>query len=199
MECGAHARLWYSLNASLLCRMSKTELLEQGLAFGPFKTEHHQRSVDDRFRKALLSWLTINILPQVEGAFTRVEGRLYSHYDNPKFLGPDSILQHRYYFQIKFQSPEGTEEAWGEVDYDRAHDTFTPTKIKPSHVRTLSAQRHVREMQDQALRILERIRQGERDIPCPNCGSRLEIWIMDNDFIKNIACPQKGCFLVHFD
>ena len=179
--------------------MGKSELLEQGFVFGPFKTEHHQRAVDDQFRKALIVWLVANVLPQVEGSVTRVEGRLYSHYDDQKFFGTNSILKHRYYFEISFHSPEGTETAGGELEYDRDRDTFTPTKVKPWHVKTLSSQRRLRELIDQANAIALRVRDGERDIACPNCSSPLSIWVLEDGFVKNIACPKERCFWLHFD
>jgi len=180
--------------------MTRKEILETSIAFGPFKTEHHNQAVDQRFRECFFTYLTEQVLPKVEGSFTTAEGKLTSHYDDIKFFGPNSILKNRYFYKITFRSPEGEERALGEVDYDRQHGTFIPGRIKPPHVRTLSHQRRIQDMMDKCLSIVQRYRAGEREIACPYCGLPLSIWYLeDRDLIKNIACPTKGCFNVHFD
>ena len=180
--------------------MTRTEIIERDVSFGPFKTEHHNRTVDSRFRRSFFSFLQDRVLPSVDGNFTRAEGRLWSYYDDPKYFGPLSILRFRYFYEIGFHSPEGLETATGEIDYNPATSMFGETRIRPLHVDSLVLQRKRRDMMEKVMVICDLFRKGQREFSCPYCGSLLSIWYLkERDFLKDIRCPTKDCLRIHFD
>jgi hypothetical protein len=177
--------------------MTAIETIKNGVHFGPFKTEHHRKVVDKIFQDHFFNYMELEILPKVEGQFDRVEGRVWSHYDDTKFFGPLSLLKFRYYFEISFHSGISKEIARGEVNYDKDHGTFTGTSKSPPHVDSLSHQKKRLEMMDQVKSIVQRCRDGERDIKCPNCNAPLSIWMI-GEMVKDIRCPNH-CIRTHFD
>ena len=180
--------------------MNGIEIVRQSILFGPFKTEHHSRTVDERFREAFFAFLESKFLPQVDGQFTRVDGRLTSYYDDQKYFGPLSVVKHRYFYEFRLHSAEGTETARGEIDYDPKTATFSESKVRPPHVDSLSRQRRMKDMTVKISSIIERFKAGERGLVCPDCGSVLSVWYLeDRKFVKDISCPTHGCLRVHFD
>jgi hypothetical protein len=180
--------------------MNRTKMLRDGISFGPFRTVHHERTVDERFRGAFLSYLENRVLGGVEGRVARVEGRVSSHYDDPKHFGPLSVVKFRYHYEIAFHSPQGVETARGDLDYDPSTVSFIETRQRPPVVDSLSAQGRRNDMLQKVELIEQRYRNGEREPACPYCGYPLSIWyIAERDFVKDIRCRTNGCLLVHFD
>ena len=58
---------------------------EQEVTFGPFRMSHLGEQVDERFRRAFYSYLAQQVMPLLDGQIERVEGRVFSHYDQPQF------------------------------------------------------------------------------------------------------------------
>lgn len=176
------------------------ELTERDVSFGPFKTRHHARTVDQRFRESFILFVRDHVLPFVEGAFHKVEGKVTSYYDDTKYFGPLSAVRFRYFYEIHFHSPDGSETAKGELDYDPAAATFRESRRIPPHVDSLSLQRKRKGMMEKVMEITTRYRAGERELTCPYCGLLLSIWYLEErNFIKDIRCPSKDCLAVHFD
>ena len=116
--------------------MAPLDIVKRDLLFGPFKTDSYARSVDDRLRRAILQFFQEQILPRLDGTFTRLEGGITSHYDTPDFVRR-SELRVRYYLECTFHSPEGDEAARGELVYDPDSGTCVESKVKPLSVRSL--------------------------------------------------------------
>jgi hypothetical protein len=138
--------------------------IEQGIAFGPFRMPHLAEQVDDRFRRAFYSYLDQQVVPSLDGQIERIEGRVFSHYDQPQFAELCEV-RNRFYYQVSFSSSAGTEEAWGELDYDPGSASWTPSRTKPPCVRTLTQKRKVR-----ALTLSHR-HTPARPTECPQCRS----------------------------
>jgi len=176
------------------------EFHEHDVSFGPFKTEHHTRTVDARFRTAFIAFVRDRILPLVEGSFTRVEGKLYSNYDDPKYFGPLSVVRFRYFFELAFHSPDGMEAARGHLDYNSGAATFSEVPRQPPHVYSLSLQRRRKYVGEKIIEIAKRYREGERDMVCPICGSLISVLYLEKrDFIEGIHCQTKGCIAERFN
>ncbi len=143
----------------------RSDEFEQGVTFGPFHMPHLDKQADDRFRRAFYSYLEQKVMPSLDGQIVRVEGRLFSHYDQPQFADLAEVSL-RYYYEVTFASTGGVEEAWGELDYNPDNANWTPTRVKPPRVRTLTDKRKV-----QALRESHRHRPA-RPADCPKCHSK---------------------------
>lgn len=179
---------------------SRQQMLEDGIRFGPFKTEHHRLTVDAAFKAAFLTFVMEQILPKVTIQFGQVDGHLRSGHDDERFFGPNSCVKFRYGFKCYFILGDEREEAKGTVDYDPDTKSF----VGRTEVDTLAAQAAELKQRGQILEILERIEErGEENINCPECGKPLSIWKVDfgsgKPFVKDIGCPTKGCIRVHFD
>lgn len=173
-------------------------LPESAIEFGPFKTAHHRTIVDRRFRDSFLDFLRSEVVPKVEGSPFSITGRLYSHYDEERYFGPNSAVKCRYAFEVVFKSEEGEEKAKGEFDYDPTANIIRPVRRSVS-VDSLSCQKMRVRAWECASGILQRYRQGERHFVCPECGGPLNIWFLETrNMIKDISCAE-GCIRMHFD
>lgn len=143
------------------------------IKFGPFRTSHYRKQVDAAFRREFYAYLDRQIVPCLEGDIVSVAGRVHSHYDRARFNGLSEV-KHRYYFELRFGSAAGTEDAWGEVDYDPATKVWTPSRIKPCRLTTLSEklwEKRKREL-DHRISMEARHHQPVRPAKCPQCGSK---------------------------
>jgi hypothetical protein len=138
--------------------------IEQGVTFGPFRMPHLAEQVDDRFRRAFYSYLAQQVIPSLDGQIERIDGRVFSHYDQPQFAQLTEVRR-RYYYEISFASVAGVEEAWGELDYDPSSAWWTPSRTRPPCVRTLTQKRKVRALQDSHRYT------PARPAECPQCHS----------------------------
>ncbi len=143
---------------------------EQAVAFGPFRMPQFRDQVDDRMRQAFYSYLAKKVLPLLEGRIVRIDGRVFSHYDSPDFAAIGEV-RHRYYYELRLASSGGVEQAWGEVDYDPDQATFTPSRIKPPGVRTLTEVRRIEEARQALLEFQKRYAHHPGDY-CPKCRSK---------------------------
>lgn len=139
--------------------------IEEGVTFGPFQMPHLAEQVDDRFRRAFYSYLVQQVIPALDSQVERVEGRVFSHYDQPEFAQLAEVRL-RYYYEVSFSSAAGVEEAWGELDYDPSTTSWTPSRTKPPSVRNLTQKRKVR-----ALGESHRYKPA-RPAECPQCHSK---------------------------
>lgn len=141
------------------------------IRFGPFRTAHFRKQVDARFRRAFYSYLDQQVIPSLEGDIVRIDGRVYSHYDRPQF-NDLATVKHRYYYELRFHSAAGTEQAEGEVDYDPARDTWAPSRLKPPRVQTLSEKLREKQSRDleHQISVEAQHHQRERPAKCPACG-----------------------------
>src|SRR6266550_1881240 len=114
--------------------------IEQRITFGPFRMQHLREQVDDRFREAFNSYLAQKVISLLDGEVARIEGRVFSHYDQRQFAQMSEV-NYRFYYEIRFSSPKGVEKGWGELDYDPRTASWTPSLIKPPRVRTLTDER----------------------------------------------------------
>ena len=139
--------------------------IERRVVFGPFRMPHLTERVDDRFRQAFYSFLAQHVIPFLDGEVARIDGRVFSHYDQPQFAQMAEVRL-RYYYEVSCSSSAGVEEAWGELDYDPNSASWTPSRTKPPRVRTLSEKRKVRAL-------FESHRYTPvRPLECPECQSK---------------------------
>jgi hypothetical protein len=144
--------------------------IEQGVIFGPFRMPHLQELVNERMRQAFYSYLAQQVMPLLEGEISRIDGQVYSHYDRQEFAAL-AVVRRRYYYEITLSSATGVEDAWGELDYDPDTATYTPSRIKPPGVRTLTEKRQM-EQDRQAELEFRRINLHHPGDNCPKCHSR---------------------------
>jgi hypothetical protein len=177
--------------------MVPIEKVKNALQFGPFKTNHHRATVDSKFQSEFFDYLERSILPQVEGEIDRVDGRLWSDYDEEIFTGPQSIAKRRYSFKIRFFSGREKQTASGEVEYFEEKGAFEPSRRYAPSVDTLSAKKMRRDHDKNMELILKRFRAGQQNIPCPFCGSKISITAW-GEKIREIRCA-KCLLLAHID
>ena len=138
--------------------------IEQGVTFGPFRMPHLAEQVDERFCRAFYSYLAQQVIPSLDGQIERIKGRVFSHYDQSQFAQLIEVRR-RYYYEISFSSAAGSEEAWGELDYDATTSSWTSSRTKPPSVRTLTQKRKVRALQESHRYA------PARPAECPQCHS----------------------------
>jgi hypothetical protein len=143
---------------------------EQEVTFGPFRMPLLQELVNERMRQAFYSYLEKKVVPLLEGQIVRIDGRVFSHYDDPQFAGTAEVGR-RYYYEVRLSSRTGVEEAWGELDYDPDTATYAPSRIKPPRVRTLTEVRQIEEARQAKLEFQQRHSQHTGDY-CPKCHSK---------------------------
>ncbi len=147
-------------------------IVQYKVRFGPFRTLRFRQQVDDSFRRAFYSYVDRQVIPCVEGAIVRVTGQVHSDYDRPQFEGLAQV-SHLFTYELVLYSAGGKEKAWGEVDYDRATGLWTPSRIKPPRVFTLSERLRMERERELEHRILSEARHFHpvRPAECPRCGS----------------------------
>ena len=178
------------------------DILEKGIRFGPFETEHHRHVVDVEFRAALLKYLSERIVPMVTVDFTKVDGLLTAEYDAPRFLGPHSTIKYRYNLRCDFMVDDLKEEARVIVDYNKKMQSFSEP-LRLASVLTLAEQAQREEHHQQIEDIHRRVLDGEDPIYCPRCGAPLRILTFDRKRlfrkntrrVKHIECPTDKCSL----
>jgi hypothetical protein len=143
--------------------------IQNNITFGPFRMAHLEELVDERFRRAFYCYLTQQVMPLLDGQVTRIDGRIFSHYDQPQFAAMAEVRS-RFYYEISFSSAEGVEEAWGELDDNPVGSTWTPSKVKPPSVRTLTEKRKLDEL-EQAM-VQSKACSIPRPTDCPHCHSQ---------------------------
>jgi hypothetical protein len=166
---------------------------DQAVSFGPFRMPHLQEQVNDRMRQAFYVYLADKVLPLLEGQIVRIEGRVFSHYDSPQFASIGEV-RHRYYFELRLSSAAGVEQAWGEVDYDPDTTTYTPSRIKPPCVRTLTEVRKIEEARQAKVEFQMRHEEHTGD-HCPKCHSKQVAKILYGLF----PLPLPASFRADFD
>jgi hypothetical protein len=177
--------------------MVPVEKLKGTFQFGPFKTSHHRAIVDSKFRSEFFNYLEHSILPQVEGEINRVDGCLWSDYDEEIFTGPQSIAKRKYSFKIRFFSGREKQTASGEIEFFEEKGAFEPSRRHPPSVDTLSAKKKRRDHDKNMELILKQYRAGQQNLPCPFCGSKISI-TASGEKIREIRCA-KCLLLAHID
>lgn len=165
------------------------------IQFGPFKTEHHRQTVDERFKACVLDFIAKNIEPRLTVKPVKVEARLVAVYDDPKFFGPNSLVKYMYMLECLFTSEKGTEKGVASLEYDIETGTFSPRSS--SRVDTLALQRSREERQKTTWAIMEKVESGAKKIVCPYCGATLGVHRL-NGKLKDIKCPTQDCICMHF-
>jgi hypothetical protein len=142
--------------------------VERQITFGPFRMAHLREQADERFERAFFCYLVEKVIPLLDGEVTRIAGRIFSHYDQPEFAAMAEVRS-RYYYDLSFTSDGGSEEGWGELDYDSASAAWVPSRIKPPSVRTLTHKREVKQLWETSLKSLSC--DTPRPTECPLCHS----------------------------
>jgi len=175
----------------------KTRIVDE-LTIGPFVTPERKREWERSLEDDLERFIQEQIVPQLTTDSWRAEGSFGTRFDDPRFYGPHSVVKHRYQLDLRFVSAEGTESIVLELDYDPESGDLKPLR-KPLNVYTIPMQQE-RERKSKAVsEAIERRLRGEEEIDCPFCGGRLTFWIQDfAPTVKQVVCPTKGCFWVHF-
>ena len=184
----------------------RMSILDEGIRFGPFNTEHHRDTVNAEFRTAFLRYVHERIIPMVTIAFTQVDGHLTTEYDERRFLGPNSAIKYRYDFKCSFILGDQKEEARAIVDYDPNEPSFSEPRW-PASVLTLAEQARRQEHDRQLADVHRRIVDGEDPIACPQCGAPLTILAYDRKrlfrkktrFVRHIECQAHKCLQVMYD
>jgi len=149
-----------------------TLVLEDGVTFGPFETEHFRAQADGRLRTAFYAFVRSEILPRLKGPTPRVEGWLLAAYDHERHLGPNSALKFRYNFGLTFSSTKGEQSVKGGLHYDPSNGTFSTGSLKLFWVSFSSSEiNHM--MMLVVDRVAYRYQQGQRNILCPRCKKAL--------------------------
>jgi hypothetical protein len=184
---------------------NKNQLIAEGITFGPFRTWHHRRTTGRVFQASFLQFVIDNIASRVTIDYVKVEGHVTTDYDDKKFFGPNSVVKYRYNFRCDFVSGELKETASAQVDFDPVTSTFTRARW-PTKVSTIADQEEMKRLEAQHCDILRqliaRINAGDKDIACPQCGAIMSVrWISKDGkpFLKDIECPTKACWFVHYD
>lgn len=184
---------------------NKSQLIADGITFGPFKTWHHRRVMGRAFRSAFLQFVIDNIVSRVTIDFVKVEGHLTTDYDDKKFFGPNSVVKYRYNLRCVFICGESKETASAQVDYDPTTSTFTSARW-PLRVTTIAEQaekkRSYEQYSEMLRHVVARLDAGEENIACPKCGAALSVsWTRKDNTrsLKEIKCPTRNCWFVHYD
>ncbi|MFZ4858179.1 MAG: hypothetical protein ACOYL3_17460 [Desulfuromonadaceae bacterium] len=74
------------------------------LNVGPFATEYHQRAFDVQAIDKARSFVLVSVVPLATPGFTHISAHLYSNYDEPRYLGPLSIVKNSYVLEIEFSN-----------------------------------------------------------------------------------------------
>lgn len=101
------------------------EISEQTITFGPFETEHFRENAGLRQRAWFLARVSEEILPQLTGPVRSVKGRVFSHYDKPRLVGPDSVVKNHYEFELVFTSADEIEKVTGSFDSREGHQSVS--------------------------------------------------------------------------
>ena len=131
---------------------------------------HLQELVNERMQQAFYSYLEQKVMPLLEGEIGRIDGRVFSHYDNPEFAGLAEVRR-RYYYEVRLSSRTGVEEAWGELDYDPDTATYAPSRIKPPRVKALTEVHRIEAARQAKAEFQQRHAQHAGDY-CPKCHSK---------------------------
>jgi hypothetical protein len=116
------------------------EISEQTITFGPFETEHFQTNAGPRQRAWFLARVREEILPQLTGPAQSVEGRVFSHYDKPRHVGPHSVVKNYYLFELLFTSVDEVEKVTGSFDSREGHEGVSFTvENRASAIRAVAA------------------------------------------------------------
>ena len=74
------------------------------LNIGPFATDYHQQACDAQAIDIVRSFIQVSVVPLATPGFTHVTAHLYSNYDDPRYLGPLSIVKNMYMLKIEFRN-----------------------------------------------------------------------------------------------
>ena len=72
------------------------------IKFGPFSTAYHRSAVSDDFREALDSYLSKELLPQVDEPFESTAGTFTADVTEERFCGPHSLVRDIYILDFAF-------------------------------------------------------------------------------------------------
>jgi hypothetical protein len=103
------------------------EISEQTIVFGPFETEHFRANAGPRQRAWFLTKVVEEIVPQLTGPVRSVKGRVFSHYDKLRHVGPYSLVKDHYVFELVFTSADEIEKVTGSFDSREGHQSVSFT------------------------------------------------------------------------
>jgi hypothetical protein len=167
------------------------------IEFGPFDATYHRAVVDDRFREALSEFLERELLPQVDGPFSRTQGRLTAEFNAEKYCGPNSAVRDAYKLEFTFLREHGADEIKAQIYRDPKTGSFRP-RLNGRPLVLWTEKRKVEQQcfRDRIDQMVKRIQAGERSQwVCPRCSARLSL--IDSPALFDLSCPQ-GCFDYNF-
>jgi hypothetical protein len=167
------------------------------IEFGPFQTAYHRQAVDGGFREALSEFLEHELLPQVDEAFSRTQGRLTAEFDAEKYCGPNSAVRDAYKLEFSFIRKDGADQIEAKIYRDPKTGSFRPRfKGQPLILWTEKRRAEHRSFREAIDRLVKRIHAGEdSQWVCPSCSTRLSL--IDSPGLFDLSCPQ-GCFNYNF-
>lgn len=83
-------------------RTDTVSVAEPALTIGPFLTSHHRSAIDSHAVEEIRHYVVGEIIPLASHGYTDISGRFFSHYDDPRYFSPRSIVKHQYELDIRF-------------------------------------------------------------------------------------------------
>jgi len=166
------------------------------IVFGPFSTEYHRRAVNDEFREALDTYLSKELLPQVDEPFESTTGSLKAEVNEERFCGPNSLVKDIYILDFAFVRPGSSDQITAQIRRNPKTGLFAPRYKRPLFLWTTKRKEENGAFHKAVEEIVNRAVQGHTENwPCPRCGTTLKV--LDSAALVDVSCP-RGCFSYNF-
>lgn len=161
---------------------------------------HHQKVVNEEFKSSLTKYVNENILPHLT-IKDNIEGTLKTDFDEERYLGPNSICKYRYNLLLETKDNNSSETVRMTFQYNLSDKTITPIHGGP-HIDSIEAQNNRDKQSRQLIEIQRLVKEGKTDIPCPECGEKLDLSILqtkDGPVASWIICKVNQCIRAHIN
>jgi hypothetical protein len=166
------------------------------MQLGPFLTDYHRRSVDQRFRNALGQYLEEHLLPQVDEPFDSTTGTLKADVNEERFCGPNSLVKDKYTLKFSFLRQSSSDTVNAKLRYYPGTGSFGLRGSQPLTLWTPKRKELERAFRDAIGDIVSRIMKGEAgEWNCPQCHCGLRL--VNSPDLFDLSCLQ-GCFNYNF-
>ncbi|MBI2922432.1 MAG: hypothetical protein HYY18_15370 [Planctomycetes bacterium] len=166
------------------------------IAYGPFHAEFHFKRVDAAFKNALVQFLTVQLLPQMEEPYFDSGGSLVACFDESRFCGPLSAVRDRYRLEFHFRREDGTDEIKVDIEFDEPRGTFRPVGGNPLYLLTRKRLEHRRYVVGTIEALCRQLETGQAKTgTCPICG--LEVCTESSPGSFSVRC-KADCFDYEF-
>lgn len=152
--------------------------LRRGTRFGPFRMEEHRRRVDRDFRRNVLQHIRRQAAKLLTIRWTKVMARVSTAYDEPRFMGPSSVVKYRYSFQGIFEGSGRRERLAFDFEFEPRPAGFKLTWSDPrvfthaDELRRRAAQRNQERVDHRHQRRARAFLKGSFDVCWKRCVRR---------------------------